>query len=412
MQKKIALIVLGLLTITAFISPNVSNAVETRNETYSPNFPLLDGTLTFLTKINFTTVNGNERKMMTIDQQDTVEVKSILDSNASFPEGLEWIMVNQTITNFQFIQEVNGNVNFSATDFIIRYYDHFGDVVAETSDPSVQYNATFTKTSRLVKTASTPYGTDNAELIAQDDLGTEMGTDLGLAFPTFDDPAPYFMETQDMQLGQPVGDMGTVAGEKTIDGQDFWIINNSIHDSFINVDSLYTVEKQTGLIYQVIAAISLGNTTFLSGSANLTSGLELIDNDTPTLEITEMENGIYVTANDTSLQKYQIYVDGTLNREGYFNDSSFDGDFSFDDLPEGQYNVTVVVWDAFQNNVTKQLSLNITHPTTETITNTTTNATSNESQSTTSPSPLGIQPFATALTMTAIWSRKRRNIVK
>ncbi len=54
-----------------------------------------------------------------------------------------------------------------------------------------------------------------------------MDTDVGLAFPMFGDLAPYFIETQDIQLGQPIGDFGTVAGEKTIYGREFWIINSS-----------------------------------------------------------------------------------------------------------------------------------------------------------------------------------------
>ncbi len=81
------------MTITSYTSTHISNALEPRNETYIPNFPFLDGTLTFLSRINFTTVNGIERINTVFDPLDTVEGKSPLDSNVAYPDGL---MVNQT----------------------------------------------------------------------------------------------------------------------------------------------------------------------------------------------------------------------------------------------------------------------------------------------------------------------------
>ncbi|RMG20225.1 MAG: hypothetical protein D6732_28820 [Methanobacteriota archaeon] len=329
-----------LLTPKGLTASTPTNSV---NPTYSANFPLLDGALSYKVFYNITTTEGANQSTFTMETTWQAIVESVSEPNATYPRGLEKITLIQTFDWVNFIVKENGVLVHNITDFKLRLVDSDGNFIRDLQVPSFSIDMTMDKEEKNITSVSSEADEYHIVLLENN----EEFTGFGLFFtpPPIGQTGFFFAKTKDVEVGDEIPELGTVKKEKTEDGLRFFETEMDSNGARINA----LIEKSTGLIVDQNISLSLSSSFSFTGRMKLTSGLDRVDNAPP--EVIDLSKngtrGINVHAEDEALQDYEIYLNGTLVRSGNFNSTISDTYFDLGIDEPKIYEVRLVVRDAF-----------------------------------------------------------------
>ncbi len=327
-------------------------ALKTVNPSYSDNFPLLDGNLSYSYFFNLTSIDENGFFSFSTENTWNIKTESLSTPADQTDEGTEKLINIQTIDKVNFVEFQNGILQRNLTDFLIRYTDTQGNLIRDSDDPTYSVTTIILKESRTVDTVQSEAAQYHIVLLYQN--GTEY-PDFGLYYsvPSIGERSFIFKKTKGMQVGDTIPDIGPITEETQLNGLEFFQV--SVNNASGQVSAL--IEKSTGLVTEYELNLTIFSSIIFHGSIKLTSGLDLIDNQPPDLidlsKNTELSidgsRVVNVHATDPALKEYDIYLNGTLARHGAFNSTEAEGPIDLGVGEPSVYEVVIVAKDAFGN---------------------------------------------------------------